>query len=81
MAALAAIGYRLLLLLPEVADDEHTRDRKFSLSLVIATSVVCVCLSMISPTKALWSYVPNFAGPQLARWIATRRARRKPLAP
>jgi uncharacterized membrane protein len=77
MAALAAIGYRLLVLLPDVADDEHTRDRKFSLCLVIATSVVCVCLSMISPTKALWSYVPNFAGPQLARWIATRRAHRR----
>jgi uncharacterized membrane protein len=81
MAALAAIGYRLLLLLPDVADDEHTRDRKFSLSLVIATSVVCVLLSMISPTKALWSFVPNFVGPQLARWIATTRARRRRLAP
>jgi len=81
MAALAAIGYRLLLLLPELADDEYTRDRKFSLFLVIATSVACVCLSMISPTKALWSYLPNFVGPQLARWIATIRARRRPLAP
>jgi uncharacterized membrane protein len=81
MAALAAIGYRLLVLLPEVTDDEHTRERKVSLCLVMATSVVCVCLSLISPTKALWSYVPNFFGPQLARWIAARRARRRPLAP
>jgi uncharacterized membrane protein len=81
MAALAAIGYRLVVLLPDVADDEHTRDRKFSLSLVIATSAVCVLLSVISPTKALWSYVLNLAEPQLARWIATRRARRRQLAP
>jgi uncharacterized membrane protein len=79
MAALAAIGYRLVVLLPDVANDEHTRDRKFSLSLVIATSAVCVFLTMISPRKALWIYVLNLAGPRLAHWIATRRARR-PLA-
>jgi len=80
MAALAAIGYRLLVLLPDVADDEHTRDRKFSLCLVIATSAACVFLSVISPRKALWIYVLNLAGPQSARWMATRRARSRPLA-
>jgi uncharacterized membrane protein len=81
LAALAAIGYRLLVLLPDVADDEHTRDRKFSLCLVIASSVICVLLSLISPTKALWAYVLNLLGPQLGRWMETRRARRSPLAP
>jgi uncharacterized membrane protein len=81
MAALAAIGYRLVVLLPDVEDDEHTRDRKLSLSLVIATSVICACISVISPTKALWAYVLNLVGPQIARWIAAQRARRIPHEP
>jgi uncharacterized membrane protein len=72
MAALAAIGYRLVVLLPDVADDEHTLDRKVSLSLVIVTSALCVGVSMVSPAKALWVFVLNLAEPQLARWIAKR---------
>ncbi len=72
MAALAAIGYRLVVLLPDVADDEHTLDRKVSLSLMIGTSVLCVGVSVISPAKALWVFVLNLAEPQLARWFATR---------
>jgi membrane-anchored glycerophosphoryl diester phosphodiesterase (GDPDase) len=72
MAALAAIGYRLVVLLPDVADDAHTLDRKVSLSLMIGTSVLCVGVSVISPAKALWVFVLNLAEPQLARWFVTR---------
>ena len=72
MAALAAIGYRLVVLLPDVADDEHTLDRKVSLSLMVASSVLCIGVSVISPAKALWVFILNLAEPQLARWIATR---------
>ena len=74
MAALAAIGYRLVVLLPDLADDEHTRDRKVSLCLVMVTSVLCVGVSMVSPSKALWVFVLNLAEPPLARWVATRRS-------
>jgi uncharacterized membrane protein len=74
MAALAAIGYRLVVLLPDVADDEHTLDRKVALSLLIVTSALCVGLSMVSPVKALWVFVLNLGEPQLARWIATRKS-------
>lgn len=72
MAALAAVGYRLVVLLPDVAHDEHTLDRKVSLSLLILTSALCVGMSVVSPSKALWVFVLNFSEPQLARWIATR---------
>jgi uncharacterized membrane protein len=72
MAALAAIGYRLVVLLPDVANDDHTLDRKVSLCLVIVTCAVCVGVSMVNPAKALWVYVLNFAEPQLARWIGKR---------
>jgi uncharacterized membrane protein len=80
MAALAATGYRLVVLLPDVADDEHTLDRKISLSLVMVTSAICIGLSVIDPVRALWAYALNLAEPQLSRWIAARRARRGPLA-
>jgi uncharacterized membrane protein len=80
MAALAATGYRLVVLLPDVADDEHTLDRKISLSLVMVTSAICMGLSLIDPVRALWAYALNLAQPQLSRWIAARRARRRPLA-
>jgi uncharacterized membrane protein len=72
MAALAAVGYRLVVLLPDVADDEYTLDRKVSLTLVIVTSALCVGVSLVSPTRAFWVFVLNFVEPQLARWIATR---------
>ena len=81
MAELAAAGYRLVLLLPDVADDAQTLDRKISLSLVIATSALCVCLSVLSPTKALWVYGLNLAQPALTRWMAARTARRSPPEP
>jgi uncharacterized membrane protein len=74
MAALAAIGYRLVVLLPDVAHDEHTLDRKVSLSLLIVTSALCIGVSVISPGKALWVFVLNFLEPQLARSIATRKS-------
>jgi len=73
MATLAAIGYRLVVLLPDVAHDEHTLDRKVSLSLLIVTSALCICVSVINPGKALWVFVLNLLEPQLARWVATRK--------
>jgi len=74
MAALAAVGYRLVVLLPDLADDQHTLDRKVSLSLVMVTSALCVGVSLVSPVRALWPYLLNLAEPHLARWIATRRS-------
>jgi hypothetical protein len=65
MAALAAVGYRLLMLLPGLSDDEHTLDRKISLSWVIATSALCLALSLFDPANALWVYALNFAEPPL----------------
>jgi uncharacterized membrane protein len=73
MAALAAVGYRLIVLLPELSDDAHTTDRKISLAFVMVTSAMCIGLTLIFPEKALWVYVLNLAEPQLARWIAARK--------
>jgi len=75
MAALAAVGYRLVVLLPDLDNDEHTLDRKVSLLVLMATSALCVGFSLISPEKALWAYVLNVGAPSLARWIGAKRGR------
>jgi uncharacterized membrane protein len=74
MATLAGVGYRLMTLLPGLPDDEHTLERKVSLGLVIATSVLCVALSVLHPGQALFVYVLNFAAPMFARWTCAKRA-------
>jgi uncharacterized membrane protein len=73
MAALALVGYRLVVLLPELSDDEHTLDRKLSLCFMTATSLACIAFSMISPAWALWAYSLNFFEPRVSRWMSSRR--------
>jgi uncharacterized membrane protein len=73
MAALAAIGYRLVVLLPDLEDDEHTRDRKVSLLFLLVTSVLCAGFALFAPAKALWVYALNVFAPRLARWIGTNK--------
>jgi uncharacterized membrane protein len=73
LAILAASGYRLVALSPNLEDDEQVLDRKVSLRLLMATCALCAGLSLISPSKALWVYVLNVGAPYLARWIGSKR--------
>jgi uncharacterized membrane protein len=75
MAALAIVGYRLVVLLPGPTHDENTLDRKLSLSFLMATSAACIALSAIDPAKALWVYALNLGEPLVARWMIVRRSR------
>jgi uncharacterized membrane protein len=74
MAALAASGYLLVVLTPQLDNDEHALDRKVSLLVLIATSALCVGLSLIRPSEALWVYALNVGASPLARWIGAKRA-------
>lgn len=76
MAVLALVGYRLVMLLPELSDDEHTLDRKLSLTFMTATSVACIALSLISPARALWVYALNLLEPPISRWMISTRTTR-----
>jgi uncharacterized membrane protein len=76
MAALAAASYVLLVLLPDLANDEHTLDRKVSIVVLITTAALCAALSLINPEKALWVYVLNVASTPLARWIGGKPGKR-----
>jgi uncharacterized membrane protein len=73
MAAFTAVGYRLMLLLPELDDDEHTLDRKVSLLLLLGTCLLCAALSPIAQGRALWVYLLNIGASPLARWVGKRR--------
>jgi uncharacterized membrane protein len=73
MAALAAANYLLVVTLPDLADDQHTLDRKVSVALLITTAALCTGLSLINPQKALWAYALNAAATPLTRWIGAKR--------
>jgi hypothetical protein len=72
MAALAAVGYRLTVLLPDL-DDKHTLDRKVSLVFLLGTSLLCAALSPILQGRALWVYLLNFGAAAVSRWLDKKR--------
>jgi uncharacterized membrane protein len=77
LAALAAVGLRLVTLTPDLADDAHTLDRKVSFVVLMGTSLLCFGFSLIHPAQALWIYTLNACASPLARWLGARRAARR----
>jgi uncharacterized membrane protein len=68
---ISAVAFRLLALTPDIERDDNLRDRQASLILLIASSVLAVAWSFVSPRQALWAFVLNFAAPAMARWKRT----------
>jgi uncharacterized membrane protein len=77
LAALAAVGLRLITLTPGLEDDAHTLDRKVSLVILMGTSLLCVGVSLINPAQALWIYALNIGASPIARRLAVKRIARK----
>jgi len=77
LAALAAIGLRLVTFTPGLEDDTHTLDRKVSLVILMGTSLLCFGLSLINPAQALWIYALNVVASPMARRLGARRAARR----
>jgi uncharacterized membrane protein len=77
MAALAAVGLRLVTLTPGLEDDAHTLDRKVSNVILMGTSLLCVGLSLVNPAQSLWVYALNVVASPIARRLAVRRAAHK----
>jgi uncharacterized membrane protein len=73
MAALAATGYRLVVLLPDLHDDEYSYDRKFSLVVLLVSTLACFGLSFRYANSSLWIYLSNGFAPQLSRLLTRRR--------
>jgi len=64
---IAAVSFRLIALTPEIERDHHLRDRTSSLVLLIASSLLAIALSFVSPRQALWAFALNIAAPWVAR--------------
>jgi uncharacterized membrane protein len=77
LAALAAVGLRLVTLTPSLEDDAHTLDRKVSFAILIGTALLCVGLSLFNPAQSLWVYALNVTASPIARRLAARRAARQ----
>jgi hypothetical protein len=47
---------------------DHLRHRQTSAMLLVASSLLAIALSFVSPRLALWGLMLNFAGPLIKRW-------------
>jgi hypothetical protein len=67
----------IVVLLPNVENDEHALDRKVSLVLLMATALLCISLSIIDAAASLWVYVLNLGASPSTRWIGKKTHRVK----
>jgi uncharacterized membrane protein len=74
MAGLAAVGYRLVVLLADQSEDEYTLARKIALIGLMVSAVLSASLSVVTPRAALWAYALNFLEPYVAARILAKRA-------
>jgi uncharacterized membrane protein len=65
---ISAVAFRLMALTPGIEPGDHLRDRQASLILLIASSVLAVGWSFVSPSQALLAFALNLAAPAITRW-------------
>ncbi len=64
---IALVAFRLMALMPDLERDHHLRARQFSLIVLIASSLLAIALSFVTPW-APWAMFLNFATPAFTRW-------------
>jgi uncharacterized membrane protein len=65
---IAVVGYRLVLLTPDLELGDHLRHRQLSAMLLIVSSLVAIAVSFVNPRLALWALALNFAAPLIRKW-------------
>ena len=65
---ISVVSFRLMALTPGIEPGDHLRDRRVSLVLLIASSVLAIGWSFVSASQALWALMLNFAAPAIAHW-------------
>jgi uncharacterized membrane protein len=65
---ISAVSFRLLALTPSFERRDHLRERQISLAVLIASSVLAIGWSFVSPPHALWLLTLNYASPLIHRW-------------
>lgn len=77
-ALIALASIRQLQLMPGVRADHHHRGRKLASMVLLASSLLCLAWSFLSPSQAPWAFLLNIATPLLER--ARRHGDIRPLA-
>ena len=70
---ISMVSYRLLALTPSFERLDHLRERQIALALLIASSVLAIGCSLVSPRSALWAYAINLAGPRISRMFSVTK--------
>jgi uncharacterized membrane protein len=70
---ISVVSFRLLALTPSFERIEHLRDRQLSLGLLIATSLLAIGWSFVSPHQALWSLGINLAAEPISRMLGFKK--------
>jgi uncharacterized membrane protein len=65
---IALVGYRLVLLTPNLEPGDHLQHRQLSTLLLIVSSLLAIVLSFVSPGLALWALALNLAAPLIQKW-------------
>ena len=66
-ALIAAVAWRTMALLPDLAPGIHIRARQSGLIVLFVSSVIAIVVSFISPRLAMWAFALNIVSPILDR--------------
>jgi uncharacterized membrane protein len=72
-ALMALSGYAQMSQLRDPVKDEHWLDRRVSLLVLLASSLLTIALSFVVPSQALWAFTLNLASGSLVRAYRRRR--------
>ena len=72
---ISAVSFRVLALTPSFERRDHLRERQISLGMLIASSVLAIGWSFVSPPQALWLLALNYASPMINRWVGGAKHR------
>jgi uncharacterized membrane protein len=66
---ISVVSFRLIALTPAIERTDHLRDRQISLAVLIASSVLAIGCSLVSPHQAIWAFGFNLAAPAISRRV------------
>jgi uncharacterized membrane protein len=65
---IAAIGLRLVFIIPDLELSDHLRHRQTSAIVLMISSLLAIAVSFVDSKVALWALALNFAVPLMRKW-------------
>jgi uncharacterized membrane protein len=72
-ALMAIVSFGLLAATPEIEQGDQLRDRRISITILLATSLLAIGWSFINPRQALLALALNALSPAASRWLGKKR--------